>query len=67
MKTEIKAYVYNDQLLVVAIIVGNNEKAIESKFNECFDEEVSLTYSPGFGACDGLRMGGDLDVYDVRG
>ena len=63
------AYVYNtDTNVVVAEIRGNDNQSIEAKYNECFDaDEYGLTYSPAFGADDGLVTDGDFDVIDVRG
>jgi hypothetical protein len=64
-----KAYVYNTETKIVAAeIRGDNEKSIEAKYSEWFDtDEYGLTYSPAFGAYDGLRADGDFEVIDVRG
>jgi hypothetical protein len=64
-----KAYVYNQETMIIAAeIKGDNEKSIEAKYTEWFDtDEYGLTYSPAFGASDGLITDGDFEVIDVRG
>ena len=64
-----RAYVYNtDTMIIAAEIKGDDNKSIEAKFSECFDtDEYGLTYTPAFGAADGLITDGDFDVIDVRG
>lgn len=64
-----EAYVYDSETMkVLAKITGDDSKAIEAKFEECFDtEELSLTYSPAFGFEDGLVTDGDFEVIDVKG
>jgi len=65
-----KAYIYNtDTKTVIAEILGDDNKSIEAKFNEIGynADEYGLTYSPAFGAIDGLVTDGDFEVIDVRG
>ncbi len=64
-----EAYVYNsDTMKVLAKVTGDDSKAIEAKFEECFDtEELSITYSPAFGFEGGLITDGDFETIDVRG
>lgn len=64
-----KAYVYrSDDLEVVAEIKGDDNQSIEAKYCEIgYDtDEYGLTYSPAFGASDGLITDGDFEVIDVR-
>jgi hypothetical protein len=67
---KMKAYIYNTETRnVVAEIKGDDNKSIEAKFDELnYDsDEFGLTYSPAFGADDGLITDGDFEVIDVRG
>ena len=64
------AYIYNVETMVVtAKIIGDDNAAIEAKFDEIgYDTDCyCMTYSPAFGATDGLITDGDFDVIDVRG
>jgi len=62
------AYIYNIETNnVIAQIRGNDNQSIEAKFNEIYTGNCMLTYSPAFGAVDGLSTDGDFDVVDVRG
>lgn len=65
-----KAYIYNvDTREVVAEIKGDDNQSIEAKFDEIgYDTDLyGLTYSPAFGAIDGLVTDGDFEVIDARG
>lgn len=63
-----KAYVYNTESMnLIAEIKGDDNQSIEAKFNEVYGDDYGLTYSPAFGAEDGLITDGDFEVIDVRG
>lgn len=62
-----EAYVYKtENNIVIAKITGDDNQSIEAKYDECFDQdECGLTYSPAFGANEGLIIDGDFNVIDV--
>ena len=65
-----KAYIYNvDTNEVIVEIIGDDNQSIEAKFDELnYDlDQYGLTYSPAFGANDGLVTDGDFEVVDCRG
>jgi hypothetical protein len=62
------AYAYNAETKVIAMeIKGDDIPSIEDIFNEYFDpDKFGLTYSPDFGANEGLINNGDFETIDVR-
>ena len=59
-----KLYVYDaDSIVVVAVIEGESNAACEAVAEDRFgDEQYLSTYSPAFGAVDGLEWSDDAEV-----
>lgn len=59
-----KLYVYDaDSMVVVAVIEGESNAACEAVAEDRFgDEQYQRTYSPAFGAADGVEWSDDAEV-----
>lgn len=63
-----KAYVYNfENRKVIAVILGDDEQTIESKYDKCFDSyTTSLTYSPELGEVNIIAKDDNFKVIDAE-
>jgi hypothetical protein len=62
-----QAYIYDPSTLqLIATITGNDNDSIEQYYASIYDTDTtSLTYSPAFGATDGIKTGADFDQHCI--
>jgi hypothetical protein len=64
-KDMITGYVYGIDSMVVVAEINGNQRDVERYVDDNYDETCGLTYSPAFGANDGLIQSADADIIYV--